>query len=302
MSGQIRTDQDMRPIYLVSGANSPVGRALLELLQERAAVVWALTRRSLPASTAPVTWLSASNLSRHYQQHAQGQPVILLAVAPLWSVADTLAACEPVHLQKIVALGSTSEYTKVDSEDPLDRETVALLHRGARDIRQWAEHHRIAWVLLRATLIYGPDDRNLNFWRNFARYSPLLPLVAGGSARRQPIHCEDVARVMLSAATYSGPIREFIIAGPRALSYRQILEAICQQQGMTRRYLSLPVWLLKTAVAVIRLLPGMRALRPAMIERLQQDMVFPIEPARQELEFSPREFDSTVHHSPVNDG
>ncbi|HED12942.1 MAG TPA: hypothetical protein ENI62_04695 [Gammaproteobacteria bacterium] len=282
----------MRLIYLVSGANSPVGRVLLALLRNRGAEVWALTRGALPDSTPSLQWLYASEITLRYQKDFRSNPMVLLAVAPLWSVTETVDACVGIPLQKIVALGSTSEYTKANSNDPYDLETVARLQQGAAGLRERADSLQIPFLLLRTTMIYGPDDRNLNFWRRFARYAPVLPLIAGGRALRQPVHSEDVAAVILAAADYAGGTREFIIAGPRPLSYRQMLESICQQLGVKRQYVTLPVFLLKTAVAVIRFLPGMKALRPAMIERMQQDMVFPIDKARQELGFAPREFGS----------
>ena len=282
----------MSPIYLVSGAKSSVGCALLGFLQDRAAEVWALTRGTLPDSTASVQWMHANQITLRYQKDTRNQPMIFLAVAPLWSVAETIDACTGIPLQKIVAVGSTSEFTKASSQDPYDQEVVAQLRQGVRDLRERANRRQIPFLLLRTTMIYGPNDRNLTFWRRFARYAPVLPLISGGRAMRQPVHVEDVAAVVLAAAGYSGSTQEFIIAGPRPLSYRQMLESICQQQGRKRLFVSFPVFMLKIVVMVIRFLPGMKGLRPSMIERMQLDMIFPIDRAQQELGFIPREFDS----------
>ncbi len=286
-----------KPVYLVSGAKSSVGRLILELLQQRGDEVWALSRGDLPAGGTRLHWMHPGDIGEFSRRCSSTPPVILLAVAPLWSVAETIAACEGLVLQKIVALGSTSEYTKIDSSDVYDQSTVSRLRQGAEQVFEITARLQISCVLLRTTMIYGPEDRNLVFWRRFARYSPVLPLIAGGQALRQPVHQEDVAAVMLLATAYHGKIREFVIAGPRPLSYRRMLEVICQQLGVRRWYVSLPVVLLQAVVMVIRLLPGFRSLRPSMIERMQQDMIFPIDKAREELGFNPREFGSRSPHT-----
>jgi uncharacterized protein YbjT (DUF2867 family) len=48
-------------------------------------------------------------------------------------------------------------------------------------------------VILRPSVMFGPDDAFLNALAKIVRLSPVIPLVGGGRTRLQPIHVRDVA-------------------------------------------------------------------------------------------------------------
>jgi NADH dehydrogenase len=98
-----------------------------------------------------------------------------------------------------------------------------------------------AAVLVRPSLVYGPDDHFFNGFAALAKRTPVLPLIGGGRTRFQPIHVEDVARAVtrvLQAPETAGRIYE--LGGARVYSFRELLEGLTEALGRRRMLLSIP--------------------------------------------------------------
>ena len=130
-------------------------------------------------------------------------------------------------------------------------------------------------VILRPSLIFGPEDSLFNRFAAMARMSPVLPLIGGGRTRFQPIYVGDVATAIAAACegrATAGAIYE--LGGPEVLSFRALLDRVQLHAGRNRRYLPLPFWLAKLAAALTAPLPS--ALRPLTVDQvrmLQSDNV-----------------------------
>src|SRR3546814_7515072 len=48
-------------------------------------------------------------------------------------------------------------------------------------------------VILRPSVIFGPDDSFFNKFAGMARMFPVLPLIGGGATKFQPVFVEDVS-------------------------------------------------------------------------------------------------------------
>ena len=56
-----------------------------------------------------------------------------------------------------------------------------------------------AAVILRPSLIFGPEDEFFNRFAELARFLPALPLIGGGHTRFQPVFVGDVAAAIAAA-------------------------------------------------------------------------------------------------------
>src|SRR5215468_9896329 len=54
-------------------------------------------------------------------------------------------------------------------------------------------------VILRPSILFGPEDDFFNRFAALARLSPALPLIGGGKTRFQPVYVADVARATVAA-------------------------------------------------------------------------------------------------------
>ena len=50
-------------------------------------------------------------------------------------------------------------------------------------------------VIMRPSILFGPEDTFFNRFAAMARISPVLPLIGGGATRFQPVFVGDVAAV-----------------------------------------------------------------------------------------------------------
>lgn len=95
-------------------------------------------------------------------------------------------------------------------------------------------------VILRPSLVVGPEDQFLNRFAAMARSAPALPVIAGNS-RFQPVYVLDVAAAVVAALTLPGVAgRTFELGGPEALSFRDILKMINRETRAKRSLVEVP--------------------------------------------------------------
>jgi NADH dehydrogenase len=97
-------------------------------------------------------------------------------------------------------------------------------------------------VILRPSIVFGPEDDFFNRFAALARLSPVLPLFGGGTTRFQPVYVCDVADAValgLSRDDLRG--RTFELGGPHVRTFRELMEDILEVTGRQRGLLSLPM-------------------------------------------------------------
>ncbi len=121
-------------------------------------------------------------------------------------------------------------------------------------------------VILRPSIVFGPEDAFYNRFASLAQYSPFLPLIAGGRTKFQPVYVGDLADAVVAAGegkTQNGTIYE--IGGPEILSFRQILDHVQLWTGRQRMYLPMPLWLAKLQALLTLPLPN--SIRPITLDQ-----------------------------------
>jgi len=111
-------------------------------------------------------------------------------------------------------------------------------------------------VILRPSVIFGPEDNFFNLFASLARISPVLPLIGGGETKFQPVFVGDVAeavRAALSGKAKAGTVYE--LGGPEVASFREILEFIAATINRKRLLVPWPFWLAKIDAFFLQLLP-----------------------------------------------
>jgi len=113
-----------------------------------------------------------------------------------------------------------------------------------------------AAVVLRPSLIVGPEDEFFNRFAAMARLSPFLPLIDGGRTLFQPTYVGDVTlaieRALGNPATRG---RTFELGGPRTYSFRQLLELTLKEIGRKRFLLPVPGSLAAIQAGLMERLP-----------------------------------------------
>lgn len=109
----------------------------------------------------------------------------------------------------------------------------------------------IPHVIFRPSLIVGPGGEFIDFLLRMLRAFPLTPVIGDGRYRLQPIDVEDVAAAFVQAAERDDLAGEcFEIGGPHKLTYNRVLEIVCEEYGLHRRRLHIPVGLVGPVVDI----------------------------------------------------
>jgi uncharacterized protein YbjT (DUF2867 family) len=130
-------------------------------------------------------------------------------------------------------------------------------------------------IILRPSIVFGPEDEFFNRFAALARMSPFLPSIGGGKTKFQPVYVGDVAAAITNCVEGGGkPGSVYELGGPEVFSFRQLLDLTLQYTGRRRAYLPMPFWLAKLQALLMSPLPN--ALRPITLDQvklLQRDNV-----------------------------
>ncbi len=242
------------------------------------------------ASALGVTW-ERRDLTRGLGP-PEGRARYLFHVAPLWLLPAFVHELPAWGVERLIAFGSTSRFTKADSSNAKERELAARLAAAEEALAARASKAGIAWTLFRPTLIYGRGrDANVSAIGRFVRVAGFFPIAGRGTGRRQPVHAEDLALACVQAL--DNPVtfgRAYDLVGGTTLTYREMVETVFRGLGRRPRLVHVPRPVLSAVLAAASWLPGLRHLTPGMADRMDQDLTFDATPAARDFGYSPRPF------------
>lgn len=272
---------------LVFGGSGQFGVPLLALLQRAGWRVTALSRD--PRNDEPgLHWL-------------QGD---FAQVPALPTRVDAVFSCGPLDLfshwyakdgidaARVVAFGSTSIDTKLDSPDEGERDIAQRLRRAEARVLDASHARGAGATLLRPTLVYGAGrDRTLTRiagmaarWKRF-----VLPREANGL--RQPAHVDDLADAAFRAAvSEAAPGNTYALPGGETLPYRAMVQRVLDTLEPRPRLHEVPAPVFEALLALARSRGIATGLGDAAVARMRSDLVFDIAPARADLGYAPRAF------------
>lgn len=111
-------------------------------------------------------------------------------------------------------------------------------------------------VIIRPSLVIGPEDDFFNKFADMSRFAPALPLIGGGGTLFQPVFVGDVAEVVargVDGKLEAGTIYE--LGGPEAKSFKALLEMMLKETRRKRFLVSLPFWTAGIIATFAQLMP-----------------------------------------------
>lgn len=254
-------------VITVFGGSGFIGRYLVQRLARRGWVIRVAVRRPDAAlflkpfgDVGQVTPIAAS--LRHQgsvQAAVAGADAVVNLVGILYqrgnqrfdaihaegarAVAEAAAAAGARRLVQMSALGadaaSPAEYARSKAAGEA---AAAAAFPGA--------------TIVRPSVVFGPEDGFFNRFAAMARFSPVLPLIGGGTTRFQPVYVGDVAEAMARMLDDDGTRgRSYELGGPQVYSFKELLELTLAAIGRRRLLLPLPFWAASLQAALLELLP-----------------------------------------------
>jgi len=111
-------------------------------------------------------------------------------------------------------------------------------------------------VIMRPSIIFGPEDDFFNKFADMARFSPFMPLIGGGKTKFQPVYVGDVAEAFARAVEgelAGGKVYE--LGGPEVLTFRECLEEVLKVTRRKRYFVNIPWWAARIQGRIFGLLP-----------------------------------------------
>jgi NADH dehydrogenase len=130
-------------------------------------------------------------------------------------------------------------------------------------------------VILRPSIVFGPEDEFFNRFAAMARMSPVLPLIGGGRTRFQPVFVGDLAAAVAAACEGKAkPGTIYEIGGPEVATFRQLLDRTQAWAGRERAYVSIPFWAAKLMAILTAPLPlSLRQITLDQVRQLRTDNI-----------------------------
>jgi NADH dehydrogenase len=99
-------------------------------------------------------------------------------------------------------------------------------------------------VIVRPSIIFGPEDDFFNRFADMARFMPALPLLGFGKTKFQPVYVGDVAEAIANALDDKAARgRIFELGGPRVYSFKELLKYILKTIDRQNLLIPLPLFI-----------------------------------------------------------
>ena len=110
------------------------------------------------------------------------------------------------------------------------------------------QEHRPDAVILRPSIIFGPEDQFFNRFAGMTRMGPVLPLV-GADTRFQPVYVDDVAQAAVKGVTGAAAPGVYELGGPEAATFRERMTRMLGVSHRRRISVGLPFWVARIMAA-----------------------------------------------------
>lgn len=128
-------------------------------------------------------------------------------------------------------------------------------------------------IIMRPSIMFGPEDDFFNRFASLARMSPALPLIGGGLTRFQPVFVGDVAAAIADAVdgtTRPGTIYE--LGGPEVRTFKELMQFVLSTIERKRLLIPIPFFVARMQAMLLQYLPK-PLLTPDQVELLRSDNV-----------------------------
>jgi NADH dehydrogenase len=128
-------------------------------------------------------------------------------------------------------------------------------------------------IIMRPSVVFGPEDQFTNRFAALARMFPVLPLI-GGETKMRPVFVGDVATAIADAVDGKAKAgATYELGGPEIMTMREIMQLILDITGRNRLLLPLPFGLANLKAMFLQFAPGDLKLTPDQVELLKSDNV-----------------------------
>jgi len=124
-------------------------------------------------------------------------------------------------------------------------------------------------VILRPSVVFGPEDKFFNTFASLAQFSPALPLIGGGKTKFAPIYVGDVAKAIVKALELNNSKPKiYELGGPENYYFKELMEILLKEIKKNRFLVPIPFGFAKFQSYFLQMLPN-PLLTPDQVELLK---------------------------------
>jgi len=128
-------------------------------------------------------------------------------------------------------------------------------------------------VVVRPSIMFGPEDDFFNKLAAMARMLPALPLVGGGATKFQPVFVGDVAEAIARAVDGDAkPGTVYELGGAEVRTFKELMEFVLETIERRRFLIPIPFALAKLQATFLQFMPK-PLLTPDQVELLKTDNI-----------------------------
>ena len=128
-------------------------------------------------------------------------------------------------------------------------------------------------MILRPSIVFGPEDKFFNTFASIAQFSPFLPLVGGGKTKFAPIYVGDVAKSIVKAVELNNSKSKiYELGGPENYSFKELMEILLKEIKKKRFLISIPFNIAKFQSYFLQMTPN-PLLTPDQVELLKHNNI-----------------------------
>jgi uncharacterized protein YbjT (DUF2867 family) len=254
-------------LITVIGGSGFVGRHLVRSLAKRGYRIRVACRR--PDLAGYVTTQGAPGQIVPVQANIRYPASVAAACAGAYAVINLCSVLysagpqnfEALHVFGVDAVAKAAKSAKAQlliqvSAIGADKQSTSAYARTKAQGEAKAAAAFQGTMIVRPSIIFGPEDNFFNKFAHMARFAPALPLIGGGKTLFQPVFVGDVAEAIATLVDRGvADGKTYELGGPEKLSFKQILQFILTTIQRKRLLLPLPFGVASMLGAVAGLLP-----------------------------------------------
>jgi NADH dehydrogenase len=269
----------MRKVATVFGGAGFIGRQVVQRLAREDWVVRVAGRDVVRARAlqtmgrvGQITPLAADVTDEAGVARAvEGAGLVVNCVGILHGAFEKVQAEGPTRIGRLAAAAGVAQVVHV-SAIGADATSESRYARSKAEGEEGLRGHFPGAVILRPSIVFGPEDAFFNRFGEMAMLLPVMPVVCGDT-RFQPVYVGDVADAAMAAlARPDAAGKTYELGGPRVWSFRELLAFIVKETGRRRPLVEMPMGLVRLQARFAELLPNPPITRDQLI-LLQRDNV-----------------------------
>ena len=127
-------------------------------------------------------------------------------------------------------------------------------------------------VILRPSVVFGPEDKFFNTFATLAQFSPVLPLIGGGKTVFEPIYVGDVAEAIVKSLELNNSKLSIYELGGENYSFKELMQILLGEIKKKRFLIPIPFGMAKFQSYFLQMMPT-PLLTPDQVEMLKYDNI-----------------------------